>query len=101
MVLCLRYQLGLVNKPNFSYRFENIQKYWYGILQTSNIEISELQYQLRYRFKVVLYYSYEDFIIHMIVVQTDSSKHNPIKNITPWNNNVKNIGLRFKISRRF
>ena len=56
LVLCLRYQLGLVNNPNILYRFENIQKYWYVILQTSNIEISELRYQLQYRFKVVLYY---------------------------------------------
>ena len=41
---------------NILYRFENIQKYWYVILQASNIEISELRYQLQYRFKVVLYY---------------------------------------------
>ena len=84
LVLCLRYQLGLVNKRNISYQFENIQKYWYRILQTSNIEISFLRYQLRYRFKVVLYVCSEDFMILMIDVQTDPIKHLPIKNDSPW-----------------
>ena len=101
LVLCLRYQLGLVNKPNILYRFENIQKYWYGILQKSNIEISELRYQLRYQFKVVLYYSSEDFIILMIDFQTDPIKHLPIIKETLWNEYVINIGFRFKISYRF
>ena len=93
LVLCLRYQLGLVNKPNILYRFENIQKYWNGILQTSNIEMSE--------FRVVLYYCSENFIILMIDVQTDPIKHRPIKNETLWNEYVENIGYRFKISDQF
>ena len=51
---CVVLRLGLVNKQNTSYQFENILKYCYGFIQKSNIEILEPRYQLQYRFKMVL-----------------------------------------------
>mgnify|MGYP001795091576 CR=1 FL=1 len=56
--------VGLVNKPNTLYRFENILKYRCGILKNWNNEISEFRYQLQYRLK--WYYWPEDYVILMI-----------------------------------
>ena len=49
----------------------------------------------------LLYNCSEDFIILIIDVQTDPIKHLPIKNETPWNEYVENVGFHFKISYRF
>ena len=59
--------LGLVNKPNITYQFENILKYQYGILQIglSNIGISEFRNQPQYRLKMILLVC--DYIILMIL----------------------------------
>ena len=70
------------------------------ISNISNIEISGLRYQLRYRLKVVLYYCFEDFIILMIDALNDPIKHLPIKNETLWNEYVKNIVFRIKIPHK-
>ena len=63
----ISWALGLVNKPNISYRFANILRYRYGILQKSNVEIFEFRYQLQYRFERLCY---SDDIL-MIDIQTD------------------------------
>ena len=90
-------KLGLVNKPNISYRFENILKYQFRIQQKLNIEISELRYRLQYRFKMLLLvwrWSYSDDIF-MVDIQTDPIKHQKVKK-TPRNEYIEYIGFRFK-----
>ena len=94
------YVVGLVNKLNISYRFENIIKYWYGILQKSKYRNFDINYDNGLKW----YYWSDNCIIPMIfpwwifkLTQFNISQiKKSLRNIY-----IKFISFRFKISYRF
>ena len=54
LVLCLRYQLGLVNKPNISYQFENILNLCVEFNKKGISKYGNFNTNCGYRLRVVL-----------------------------------------------